>query len=478
MNDLKKKIVSGVFWQGLERIGQQSISFLVSIILARLLLPEQFGVIAIMLVFTAICGVFVDSGFGDALVQRRDLRDDDCNSVFFINLTIATAFYWLIFIVAPWAEHFYNVESLALYLRVLALKLPINAVARVHLSLLKRRMLFKQSFRIHLAATALAGVTGIVLARRGFGIWALIAQQLMLAGVSSALLWLWVRWIPRLRFEWQRTWELFSFGWKMLASVLLDTGFHEAYQLVVGKLFSPAMLSYYNRGQSIPALGMGVVNSSVAQVFLPAFSSIQDDRERIREIARRALRGIMFFVIPLLAMMMIFARPFVSLVLTEKWLPCVLYIQLGALIYFFWPFHTLNLQIITACGRSDLFLLLEIIKKSQFVLIVLCTYRYGLPVMVWGAVFCGLLAAIENSLPNWWLIKYSPWQQFWDIAPYLASALVATVPSWLICKYVSQDLLRMLVGGMTFSAFYLFMAWLTECIPSGITELKKRFLRA
>ena len=462
----------------MERIGQQSISFLVSIILARLLLPAQFGVIAIMLVFTAICGVFVDSGFGDALVQRKDLHDDDCNSVFFINLTVAVVFYWLIFAIAPWTERFYEVDHLALYLRVLALKLPINAVARVHLSLLKRRMLFKQSFRIHLAATTLAGITGIVLACCGFGVWALIAQQLMLAAVSSALLWLWVKWIPRLRFEWRRTWELFRFGWKLLASVLLDTGFNELYHLMVGKLFRPEMLSYYNRGDSIPKLGMGIVNSSVAQVFLPAFSSLQDDREKIREIARQALRNIMFFAIPLLAMMIVFARPFVSLVLTEKWLPCVLYIQLSALIYLFWPFHTLNLQIITACGRSDLFLLLEIVKKSQFVLIVLCTYRYGLPVMVWGTVGWGLLSAIENALPNLWLVKYPPWRQFLDVAPYLAFALVAAAPAWLICRYVSRELLCLLAGAMVFAVFYLSAAWVTKSIPNGVLELKKRFSKA
>lgn len=474
---LKQKILSGILWQGLERIGQQSISFLVAIILARLLLPEQFGVIAIMLVFTAICGVFVDSGFGTALVQRKDLHDDDCNSVFFINLAIATAFYGLIFAIAPWAERFYGVDHLAVYLRVLALKLPINAVARVHLSLLSRRMLFKQSFRIQLAATALAGITGIVLAYRGFGVWALIAQQLVLAGVSSVLLWVMVKWVPHLRFEWQRTWELFSFGWKMLVSVLLDTGFHEVYHLVVGKLFNVKMLSYYHRGQSIPALGMGVLSSSLTQVFLPAFSSIQNDRERIREVARRALRGIMFFAVPVLAMMIVFARPFVSLVLTDKWLPCVLYIQLGALIYFFWPFHVLNLQIITACGRSDLFLLLEIIKKAMVVLIVIVTWRYGLPVMVCGSVFAGFLSMLGNALPNTWLVKYPPWRQLADVAPYVLMALVAAFPSCLVVKYVANNFLCLLAGGVTFTVVYVTGVWGIGSLPITPAQLKEKLSR-
>jgi len=468
---LKHKILSGVFWQGLERVGSQGISFVISIVLARLLSPDEFGVLAILLVFTSLCGVFIDAGFCTALIQKKDLQQEDCCSVFYINLVMGGLLYGLIFIGAPSAAAWYQKPELALYLRIMALKLPISSLSLVQNAMLNKQMLFNLNFRIKWVALLVSGTLGILLAYRGYGVWALIAQQLSIASVTALMQWILVGWHPQWLFDWGRIWRLFNFGWKMFCSVLLDTLFNDAYPLLVGKFFSLKTLSFYQRGVSLPSLAMGFVSSITGQVLLPAFSSIQDSREEIRDLAEKSLKTIMFVMVPVLALIAIFARPFVLLFLTAKWVPCVIYIQLGCLIYFFWPFHTLNLQIVTACGRSDLFLILEIIKKTQFVLMLLITWRWGIVATVWGMGVVGLLAAIENSWPNIRLIHYPPWKQFLHTVPSLMLAGAASVPSMFCRRWIASPGLCMLIGGVCFGCTYLGLALLCHQVPPLILKM-------
>ncbi|MCI5779180.1 MAG: lipopolysaccharide biosynthesis protein [Lentisphaeria bacterium] len=471
--NLKSKIVSGVFWQGFERVGSQGMSLAVSIMLARLLAPKEFGVIALLTVFISLCNVMVDSGLGGALIQKKDADQLDFCSVFYVNIVMGAVGYGVLFLTAPLISAFYKSPGLTLYMRVLALTLFVNAFSVIQRTILNKNMWFYLSFRISWGALIVSGTVGIVMAYCGFKVWALVAQSLTSAFVGCVMLWALVKWRPCWIFDWRRAWKLFQFGWKLLVSGFLDTLYNDIYSVVIGKISSLTDLAYYNRGKAIPALGMGVVNSSVGSVLFPAFSSIQDDRTKMRELAKRGLQNIMFAVIPALTLLFILAKPLVQVVLTEKWLPSVVYLQLCCVTFFFWPFHTMNLQIITACGRSDLFLLLEIIKKVQAALVIFITYRYGVVVMVAAGAAMGLLGVFENAWCNRKLIGYAPWTQLWDILPLLlVAAVVGCGMHWGV-RFVASPWCKLIVGGGGFVILYLIGAFILKQFPQDILNLLK-----
>lgn len=473
MGLLKQKIVSGVFWQGLERIGTQGMSLVVSIILARLLAPHEFGIVALISVFTTLCSVAVDSGLGTALIQKKDADQLDFCSVFFVNIAMGFLLYGLLFAAAPWIAKFYGSPDLILYMRVLTLSLIITSFSMIQRTILNKNMMFYLSFRISWISLIVSGCIGVVMAYRGFGVWALIAQSLVSSCIGCTLLWLLVKWRPHWCFDWRRAWNLFQFGWKLLVSAFLDTLYNDIYSVVIGKIASLTDLAFYNRGKTIPGLGMGVVNSSIGSVLFPAFSEIQNDRSKMRELAKRGLRNIMFAVIPALTLLFILADPLVRVVLTAKWLPCVIYLQLCCITFFFWPFHTTNLQIITACGRSDLFLLLEIIKKVQAALVIFITYRYGVVAMVAAGAAMGLVGVFENAWFNRKLIGYAPWTQLLDVLPMLLVALVIGGSAYFGLRFFLSPWLQILVGGGGFVIFYLVGTFALGLFPRDILNMLK-----
>ena len=476
MTGFKHSIISGIFWQGLERIGSQGISFVISIVLARLLAPKDFGVIALMMVFITLCNVVVDSGFSNALIQKKDATQADFCSVFFINIVIGLFLYGVMFIVAPWIAKFYDSPELTKFLRVSSLTLVITSFSRVQQAYLNKNMMFYLSFRINWIALIVSGTTGIVMAYRGFGVWALIAQQLGNAVVQCILLWLLVKWRPQWRFDWSRAKALFQFGWKFLASSFLDTLYNDIYSVLIGRIANLTELGFYNRGKTIPALGMGTISSTVGSVLFPAFSQLQDDRPKMRELAKRGIRNIMFLVIPALTLLCILAEPLVRILLTEKWLPCVIYLRLCCVTFFFWPLHSTNLQIISACGRSDVFLILEIIKKAQAAAVILLTYRYGVVAMVAAGAAMGFVNFIENAWFNRKLINYAPWRQLWDILPMLIVAVVAGVGVYFGVRLADPPWLKLIAGGGVFMTLYIAVGWLFGQIPEDISMLAGRFV--
>jgi len=470
---LRGKIVSGVFWQGLERIGSYGISFVVSIILARLLSPEEFGVIAIMMVFITLSNVFIDSGFSTALIQKKDMEEADCCSVFYINIVMSLVLYGILYIVSPYIADFYKTEELSLYLHIFSLVIIIRSFSLVQNALLRKRMLFHLSFRICWGALIISGIVGISMAYFGCGVWSLIAQQLTNAVITVIMQWYWVKWRPQWLFDWKRTKGLFSFGWKMFCSSFLDTLYNDIYSLVIGKIADLKMLSYYDRGKQYPQYGMNIINSTIGTVLLPAFSELQDDRIKMKELAARGLKTIMFVVTPVLAFLFVFADSITILLLTEKWLPSVIFIRICCITFFFWPFHTTNLQIITACGRSDIFLILEIIKKIQEALVILITYRFGVVTMVAAGAAMGLVGMIENSWYNRKLIDYAPWQQLWDIAPITIITISVSVLSFFLTIPVHNIGLKLITGTISFGALYFIAAFITHTFPREIEQLIK-----
>ena len=478
MNNLKEKIQKGVFWQGLERVGSYGIGFVVSIVLARRLSPEEFGTVAIMMVFITLSNVFIDSGFSTALIQKKDIEEADCSSVFYINIAMSLVLYGILYLVSPYIAKFYETESLTLYLQVFSLILIIRSFSLVHNALLRKRMLFHLSFRISWVALIISGIVGIVMAYSDCGVWSLIAQQLTNAIVMTIMQWFLVKWHPQWIFDWKRTKVLFNFGWKMFCSSFLDTLYNDIYSIVIGKISDLEMLSYYDRGKQYPQCGMNIINSTIGSVLLPAFSELQDDRRKMKELAQRGLKNIMFVVTPALAFLFVFADSITIILLTEKWLPSVIFIRLCCITFFFWPFHTTNLQIITACGRSDVFLILEIIKKIQAIFIIAITYRFGVETMVAAGAAMGLVGMVENAWYNRKLIDYAPWQQLWDIAPILGITVLVSTTSYFTTVPIHNIWTKLICGTVSFGTLYLIFTYVTHVFPCEIEQLiKERVIR-
>ena len=473
MNELKKKIEKGVFWQGLERIGSYGIGFVVSILLARRLSPEEFGVIAIMMVFITLSQVFIDSGFSTALIQKKEIEQADCCSVFYINIVMGFVLYGILYVASPYIAEFYETENLSLYLHVFSLVIIIRSFSLVQNALLRKRMLFHLSFRISWIALIISGIVGISMAYSDYGVWALIAQQLTNALVTVIMQWFWVKWRPQWVFDWKRTKELFSFGWKLLCSSFLDTLYGDIYSLVIGKIADLEKLSFYDRGKQYPKYGMSIINSTIGNVMLPAFSELQNDRPKMKELAKRGLKNIMFVVTPGLAFLFVFADSITVLLLTEKWLPSVFFMRLCCISYFYCPFSTTNLQIITACRRSDIFLILEIIKKVQAAIILLITYRFGVEAMVMTNAAFAIVYMFENSWYSRKLIGYTPWQQLWDIAPIVAITIAVSAISYFVTVPVHNIWLKLITGTIIFGGIYLVSTYITHTFPREIEQLIK-----
>ena len=477
MSSLKQKILSGVFWQGLARVGSQGMGCLIAVILARLLTPEDFGVIALIMVFITLCNTVIDSGFSNALIQKKEAIQSDFCSVFFINITLGLFLYAAMFFAAPLIARFYDSPRITCYLRIASLVLIISSFSRVQQAVLNKNMMFRLSFRINWVSLGISGVVGIIMAYRGFGVWALIAQQICNATIACLLLWLLVKWRPRLCFDRARTKKLFQFGWKFLVSSFLDTLYNNLYSVVIGKIANLTEMGFYNNGKSIPALGMETVCGTAGSVLFPAFSQLQDDREKMRELAERSLQNIMFLVIPALTLLFILAEPFIRIVFTDKWLPCVIYLQLCCIFFFYWPLHITNLQIISACGRSDIFLILEILKKAQAATVILLTYRYGVVTMVATQATFGLVDFFENAWFNRKLINYAPWRQLWDVLPMLSVAVISGGGVYFILPLFFSPWLKIIIGSGFFVVLYLVMLLLLGKIPPDILALTKRFGR-
>ena len=424
---LKAAVIASLFWKFLERIGTQGVQFVVAIVLARLLSPADFGLIALVTVFIAIANVFVQSGLNTALIQKKQIDNLDFSTVFYSCLGLASAINLLLFFLAPFIGEFYgNQAKLVPVVRVLGLMLVLGALSSVQEAYVARNMMFKKLFYRSVGAIVPAGVLGIIFAYLGFGIWALVVQQLTNSFLMCLIMWLTVKWRPEFSFSFVRWKSLFSFGWKLLCSALLDTCYQNMRNLVIGKMFSPTALGYFNRGDQFPYLVVNNLNASIQSVMLPSLSSVQDDRPRLKSMARRAIVTSSFLVLPMMAGLAAIAKPLTLIVLGEKWLPAVPFIQICCFSYAFWPVHTTNLSAINAVGRSDVFLKLEIIKKGYgFLVLVLAVYLFRTPIGVaMSLAITAPLGSFVNAFPNKKLLKYGFLEQMRDILPSFVLSII------------------------------------------------------
>lgn len=454
------KVFSNFIWRFAERCGAQLVTFIVSIVLARILTPSDYGTIALVTVFTTILQVFIDSGLSTALIQKKDADDLDFSSVFYFNFVICIILYLIMFVSAPFIADFYKDSSLVSIVRVISLTLVISGVKGVQQSYVSRHMLFKRFFFSTLGGTIFSAVLGIIMAYAGFGVWAIVFQQLSNNAIDTLILWITVKWRPIKKFSWSRLKNLLSFGWKMLASSLLDTVYNNLRNMIIGKLYTSADLAFYNQGDKFPKLIVTNINTSIDSVLLPTMSNEQDNHVRVKDMTRRAIKISTYIMAPLMIGLAFCAKPIVQIVLTDKWLPCVPYLQIFCISCLFWPIHTANLNAIKAMGRSDLFLKLEVIKKFIGMILLLITMNISVMAMAYSLLISGLISQVINSWPNRYLLKYSYIDQIKDILPNIVMALIMGVFVYFI-NYLNLSVLvslmvQIILGGIIYLVLSIF----------------------
>lgn len=450
-------IGKGLFWKLLERFGVQGSQFILQIILARILSPEHYGVLSMMVIFTNLANVFIQTGFNTSLVQNKDVTEEDYSSVFWVTLGIAGILYAVIFFCAPLIGRFYEMPDIVLPLRILALMLLPGALNSVQLAKVSREMNFKKVFISNLAGILFSGIVGIVIAKLGGGLWALVAQTMLNVFVVCVVMFFTTKLRLRFVINWKRIGVLFRFGWKLLASGLLNTLYQEMRSLVIGKKYESDTLGYYNRGKQFPQFIINAIDGAVQSVMLPAMSSEQDEKTKVKTLMRNSITISSYIIFPMMAGLAGVATPLISLLLTDKWLPCVPYMQIYCFTLAFTPVHTCNLQAINAMGRSDIFLKLEIIKKIVGIsLLVLVIVFFNSPISIALSGCLGaLIGAFINAFPNKKLIGYSYLEQMKDILPSLLLSIVMLGCVWLVELLPLHDVLTLIIQIFVGVAVYI-----------------------
>ena len=393
-----KQIVSGMMWRFAEKMTAQSVSFIVSIVLARILMPDDYGVVAIVCVFTAIAEIFVTSGLGTALIQKKNATQVDFSTVFWCNLALSCVIYAVIFFAAPYIAAFYKLPLLTSVVRVLAIKIPINAFNSIQNAYVSRKMQFKKFFFATIIGTVASAIVGIYMAYNGFGVWALVAQILTNNVIDTIVLFLLIEWKPKLEFSFQNAKPLFDYGWKILATDLVGTMFNNLNAFIIGKKYSSADLAYYERGKKFPDMINNNVGATLSSVLFPAMS-LSDGVDDIRRIRRKSLKMMEYVMFPLMFGMFVVADKMILLLLTEKWLFAVPFVRISCISAVVGVLGTTLIQEIKAIGRSDITLKLELIKKPIYLVVVLIAMQISVKAMAYSLIIIDLIAFAFNVYP-------------------------------------------------------------------------------
>ncbi|MFW6015502.1 MAG: MOP flippase family protein [bacterium] len=423
VDNLRNKTINSVVWSAYEKFGSQFIAFIISVMLARQLSPEIFGLIAMLNIFLAVGQQFVDSGFGSALIQRKNTTEEHYSSVFYFNIILGFIIAIILWLSAPLIASFFEQEILTSLTRVLSIKFIILPFGLIQMNLLMKDLDFKARTKVNIASTTLSGTIGIVMAYTGFGVWSLVVKMIAKDIFNSVFLWNFNNWRPSKTFSFKAIKELFSFGSKMFASGFLNVIFTNIYQLIIGKIFSPVILGYYTKARTIEQMPTRNISAIVSSVTFSSFSKIQDDRLRLKKGIKVSVNFLMYINFPLMIGLAVVARPFVIVLLTEKWLPIVPYIQILCLSGILFPLQVMNLNLLKAKGRSDLFFRLEIFKKILTILNILIASRIGIIALIWGQVVVSYIAYYINAYFTGKFINYSIVDQLKDIFPYLLQAV-------------------------------------------------------
>lgn len=432
---LKDKTVNGVGWSAIDNVVQYAVSFVVSIVLARLLSPEDYGLLGIIAIFTAVCTALINGGFVSALIRKKEASEDDYNTAFIVNLGMSLLLYAAIFFCAPAIARFFGRTELTSLTRVSSVGMIIGALALVQQARLTKRIDFKTQTKITLIASISSGVVGITMAVLGFGVWALVAQGLTSQLLRTMLLWLFNKWVPQLRFSNNSFRELFGYGWKMMVSGVLDTTWKELYQLVVGKFYSPADLGQYTRAKGFSQLFSQNLTTVIQRVTFPVLSNIQDDKTRMVAAYRRIIKTTMFITALCMFFLGAVSEPLLYCLIGPKWHDAALFLPLICISGSLYPLHAINLNMLMVQGRSDLFLGLEIVKKIIALGPLFIGAFVGIMPMLYTNIATGVIAYFLNSYYSGKFLGYSSWMQIKDIAPSYGMALLIALSVWFL-KYL------------------------------------------
>lgn len=462
MSSLKDKTVKGVIWSAVDRFSAQGIQFVFSILIARLLVPEDYGVIAMLGIFMAVSQTFIDSGFGTALIRKIDRTEEDFSTVFYFNIVVATLFYFALFFAAPAIANFYNTPLLESITKVVALNLIIGSLSGIHNAKLSIAIDFKSRAKISIVSTILTGTVGLWMAYAGYGVWALVVQNLFSSVIRTVLLWVIVKWYPKLVFSWKSFKELFLFGSKLLISNLISTIYENLYTIVIGKKFSPSDLGEYSRAQGLAQFPSSNITGILQSVTFPILSSIQNDEERLISAYKSFIKLSAFIVFPLMVGLAAVADPFIMILLTDKWEGSIYLLQIICFSLMWYPVHAINLNILQVVGRADYYLKLEIIKRIQGILILCVTLPFGIVFMCYGQVLSSLLSLVWNTYYTKKLIGYGYFAQMKDLLPVLIHSLVMGGIVLLVVHVMPTPWIKLTCGVFTGMIYYILGAYMMK----------------
>ena len=428
--ELRQKTIIGLSWSFLDNFVTQTIAFVVNIILARLLSPAEFGILGIITFFIAISSSFVDSGFGSALIRKKNCTPTDCSTVFYFSLVVSFIFYGLLFLIAPLAESFFNIPGLASILRVAGVVLIINATNAIPYTLMIKNIDFKTKTKISITSDTLAGVIAIIMAYNGFGIWSLVCRSLLGQSFTTILLWVMNDWRPAFVFSLKSFKELFGFGYKLSLSGLVDTAYKNVYYPIIQKVFGSATAGFYTMAEKYANLFSATLTVNIQRVSFPVLSTVQDNIQKLRWGHYKIIKSTMMISFALIFGLAAVAKPLIVILIGEDWLPCVPYLQLMCFSVMLYPLQAMNLNIIMISGKSNLLLKLEIIKKTITIPFIIVGIYLGVEVLLIGAIIISFISYFLNSFYSSKLISYTSKDQLRDILPFFVVSSIVSLFVW------------------------------------------------
>jgi O-antigen/teichoic acid export membrane protein len=470
--NLKKKTIKGFTWSFIDSFANQGLVLLIGIILARLLTPEEFGLIGMLTIFIAISQSFIDSGFSQALIRKNNCTAQDYSTVFYYNLFFGVIFYFILFFSAGAISNFFNKPQLEVLVKVLSINVIINSVGFIQQTILTKNVDFKLQAKISIISSVVSGAVGICMAFKGWGVWSLVWKSVVLNICMTGLLWLWNKWRPKFVFRFVSFRELFGFGSRLMISGLMDTIYSNIYYPIIGKFFSASELGYYTRANQFSMLPTKTITESIQRVSYPILSTLQYDQTRLKAAYKKLIKGTMLISFVLMIGLAAIAKPLVITLIGEKWLPSVIYLQLLCFVAMLYPLHALNLNILKVKGRSDLFLRLEIIKKTLAIPTIIMGILFGIKILIICMIINSIIAYFLNSFWSGRMVSYPFKEQIFDIAPSFFIALIIGLSVYCIGLLLPIQPPLALIIEITLSVLFFWIA--TKLIKIGpFIEIKE-----
>lgn len=446
MASIKQKTVQGLKWSMIDRFSSQGIRFIISIFVARILSPSDYGIIGMIMIFIEISGVFVGGGFGAALIRKQNRTDVDLSTVFYYNILASVFFYLLLFFTAPYISIFYGNAIITPLIRVVGINVIIGAFGAIQSTILNIKIDYKTQTKISFITLILSGTIGITMALKGYGVWTLVVQSLIQTFISTILLWIFIKWQPKRIFSGRSFSELFGFGSKLMLSGLIDATYKNIYQVIIGKIFTPADLGFFTRAKVMAQLPSSNLTDVIQRVTFPVLSEMQNNLVQLESSYRKLLKMSAFVIFPLMMFLSALSEPLMKILLTDKWLPAVPFLQLLCFGYMFYPIHAINLNLLQVKGRSDLFLKLEIIKKILTTIILFITAPLGVLYMCIGIVISSLISLVINTYYTGQLIQIGFFKQIKDILPILILSTISGAAAYAPSFIINESYFRLATG--------------------------------